>query len=116
MANTGFSFLLRSLGVYTPIIVVCMVGIIVAIIAYRRCPTAAGLTLLALGIHLIAVVGVAVVNAYLIYTMNDGGWDAGAAGQLISAIGVVGGLGRGLSIALLIAAVFVGRNQPLDAK
>ena len=86
-----------------PTLIVCLVGLILAIAFWKRCPRACLLTLLATGLELLTIPLIAFLQMYLVQTGNTMTW--------MSIVGLAGTFFHTASTALLIIAVFIGRPR-----
>jgi hypothetical protein len=86
-----------------PILIVCLLGFVLAIAFWKRCPRACLLTLLATGLELLATPLVAFLQMYLV--------QSGKAMPWMSTVGLAGTFFHMVSTALLIIAVFIGRPR-----
>lgn len=115
MSSSLSSFLMQTLtqlAVQLPVLLVYLVGMILALMFWRRCPGACAYALLGAGLLLFLAIGQTVVNMYLVSHQSEIGVSMSNFGALLSAIAVVCSLIRALAYALLFAAVFVGRRPP----
>ncbi len=90
----------------SPVLLAYLTGMVLALVFWRRCPTACLLVLVATGIHLIAQVG----SFLSVYIVNLGTVHYRV--ELFQAIGLAVSVVHALAIGLLLAAVFVGRPTP----
>jgi hypothetical protein len=92
-----------------PTLLVYIVGIVLALVFWRRAPIPCGLTLLALGILLFTTLGQTFLTFYMIHSMRGAG-NPESFGWMMFVIGIASAILRAGAVALLLAAVFVGRN------
>lgn len=109
MGEVGLNFLLQQLGYQVPTLVVCLVAFVLALVFVRRAMWPALLTMAGVAVLVFAALGLAVIQAFL--------WDARADGLdqdkfawRMRALAITGSVARALGLALLVAAVFVGRK------
>jgi hypothetical protein len=111
-STTTMTMLLRSLGVQFPLIVVCFLGLILALTQINRVPRVAALVVAGLGLYLVAgmlqTFTQPLLQSMLMQNANRGNGPMNF--QLIS--GVVGfsyNIVRGIALALVAYAAFVDR-------
>jgi hypothetical protein len=113
--------LMLSLG-QSPVLLVYLVGMILALVFWRRYPGPSLLTLIATVLLLSLTVTQIFVTQYLFYMRADKGWGHEKLAWLLSAVGLTSSILRAAGLGLLLAAVFLGRrgaqraepNQPLQ--
>jgi hypothetical protein len=110
MSEAGTSFLLSQLGYQVPVLLVYLVGIILALVYMRRASLPCALTLTGIGILVVAMVGVAVVQASLMDSRQADGRGPRDIAQLMRSVAIAGSCIRALGVGLLVAAIFVGRR------
>lgn len=104
------SFLISQLAYASPTLIVTFAGLILALVFIRKQTASAILTILAVLAFWVTAVGTALAQTYLFRSRMQLGWSPARYGQMSSIIAVSGSLVRALGIALLLAAVFVGRR------
>jgi hypothetical protein len=107
MDEAGTSFLLSQLGYQAPAMVVYLVAFILALVYMRRASTASILTLIGVSILVVAMIGVAGVQAWLIDSRQPNDREFA---RRMGVVGVAGSCVRAIGLGLLVAAVFVGRR------
>ena len=105
------SFLIQQLAYASPVIVVYLVGIVLAVIFIKKYPGPAILTLLGAVILLVNALGTAGAQAYLMRLRFDSNWTIAQYAEMMSLVSIIGSIARALGSALLLAAVFVGRKS-----
>ncbi len=110
MSSPGLPFVVQQLVYQTPVLLVYLVGLILALVFLGRFTVPSVLTLIALGTLLLTAVGMAVLQAYLIGAREDAGWSMEQYARMMSILGFVASFVRAAALALLITAVFVGRS------
>jgi len=105
------SFLIQQLAYAGPVIVVYLVGLVLAVIFIKKYPVPAILTLLATIILLGNIFGIAFAQEYFIRARLVSGGSMASYSTMMSAVSLIGSIMRALGSALLLAAVFVGRNR-----
>jgi MFS family permease len=99
-----FIFFLIRLQVMAPLLLAYLVGMVLALAFWRRCPRPSRLTLLGLGLRLVT----ALVGTFLALYLLQAGKDLSTT-QLIENVIAAAAFG------LLLAAVFIGRKPALQA-
>jgi hypothetical protein len=103
--------LVQSLVSQSPVLVVYVVGMILALVFWGRCPGAAGLTLAALLLLLVLAIGQTYLNLHLNFSRFDRDVDERQQLAMASTVmNLVASLLRAGALALLLAAVFSGRR------
>ena len=111
MGEVGTSQLLSQLIFQAPQLVVYVIAFILALVYMGRASTPCILTLVAVGILVIATLGVAVIQASLIDGQQAGGRDPAEFARQMSNVALAGSCVRAVGLGLLIAAIFVGRRS-----
>ena len=112
MQDSGFSFFGQQLVAQIPVLLVAFIGLGLSLVFLGRYRWPAVLTLLATGILLITTFVVTGAQAYVFSSRNTMGLSTENYTQLAIGVGWVGSLARALALALLLAAVFIGRKRP----
>jgi hypothetical protein len=109
--------LIPTLTVYLtqlPVILVWLIGLVLALVYWRRHPTVSLLAIIAIvGFLVTSLVGT-YLSVWLPLTLQERGWSIGRIGILMTARGVIGSLISAVLWALLLAAVFGWRNRPAE--
>ena len=105
------SFLIQQLAYAGPLIVVYLVGLVLAAIFIKKYPGPAILTLLATIILLGNIFGVAFAQGYFLRARLGSGGSMVSYSTMMSAVSIIGSIVRAVGSALLLGAVFVGRNS-----
>jgi hypothetical protein len=95
-------------------LLVYFLGVVLALINLRRCAVPALLCLLGCGLLLLTSFVTTGIQAVIIPQQADGTLQPGQFVQLMSLVGVAGSIARAAGIGLLVAAVFVGRNNAMS--
>jgi hypothetical protein len=103
-------FILAQLLMQLPFFLVCLLGLILAAVFWRRSPAASVLTMLGILIHLVVVAVQIVVPQYLVAAREDMNWTLENLGRVLSVVNVISSLVRAAGFGLLLAAVFTGRS------
>ena len=93
----------------SPLGAVCVVGLILALAFWGRCPRASLLTLIATGLLLLSSVAFTLLQVFFLYTMRGAGWTSSELGLALTVVDVARSLARAAAVALLLAAVFSDR-------
>lgn len=109
MSDIITQFLMQLLG-QTPMLLVYLFGMVIALVFWRRCPSTAVLVLLGSGLLLLASVAGTFAFQYIIQSWHDWGWRSEKMGTVLTTLGLVNSLMGALGFALLLAAAFVGRR------
>jgi hypothetical protein len=90
---------------------VYFVGLVLGLIFIRKYTCPAILTIIAVIILFASSVGVTLAQAYLMQHRMLAAWSNMQYGQLMSIVSISGNVIRAIGLALLLAAVFVGRKS-----
>jgi len=112
MNSVTVSYLTQQLPYQVPLLLASLVGIILSILFWRRCPGAAALTLIATVVLLVNTVVVLGVQTYIFSARVTQGWTGEAYTRASYIVSLVGGVVRGFAVTGLVIAVFVGRKRP----
>ena len=110
MNDSTISILLQQLAPAVPMLIVSLVGLVLAVIFIRKHTWPAVLTILAIVAFCVATGGAAFAQVYFLRFRLAYGWTNLQFGQMMSFASISTGLVRALGMALLLAAVFVGRK------
>ena len=101
---------LMQLLAHTPVLLVYVTGIVLAIVSWRRCPTPSLLALIAcVLLSFLSVVQPFITN-YVIQSRVQMGWSNEKLGYFFSGFGLFTSLVYAIGLGLLLAAVFVPRK------
>lgn len=109
MSQSVLSFLISQIGCQGPSVLVYLFAIAIAFEFLERAQTPALLTLAAGGDLLLSTLATAALQAALLVSLQNGGRDPASFGQLMQIIGITGACIRAAGVALLVAAISVGR-------
>lgn len=112
MGQAATSHLLQQLAYQAPVLLVYLVGLALGLATLRRHLLASILTAVGNGLSLVITVVVAIVQACLFQARVDDDLPVERYAQLMSVVAITGSVGRAVGIALIVAAVFVGRRRP----
>lgn len=108
MGDAATSYLFNQVGYHVPALIVYLVTCVLALVFITRAPVPSMLALSGAVILGLTTIAVAVLQAYLI---ENRGYDQQTA-ELINLSGKIGAYVRAIGLALLVAAIFVGRRRP----
>jgi hypothetical protein len=109
MNESGMSFFFTQVGYQAPALIVYLVAFVLALTHLEQARSAAILALLGAIVSVLAMIGVAGAQAYLIGA-RAGNLDSSGFRQLMGVIGIGGSLMKAGGLALLVAAIFVERG------
>lgn len=104
------SYTLTQLGYGVPLLIVYLVAIILSAVFVRKYPLSAMLTLAGAVILFVNLIGLALIQGYLVRTRIESGWSVAQYDQITIVVGSISAIVRALGTALLIGAIFVGRT------
>ena len=107
-----FTAWLSSLLVSIPVLLVWLVGIVLALVFWRRCPTAALLAVIAFALLFV----VTLMDSYLSMTFllvyrHERGWSDAQYGTYFAIKSVVASVLRAVAFGLLLPAIFGWRKE-----
>ena len=106
-----FTSILSILIVQLPLILVWVIGLVLAIIRWKRHPRASLFTLIAItGLMILSLAG-SLLSVWLPVMIRTGGWDVSRIGVINTAVGFVRSLLAAILWGLLLAAIFGKRNE-----
>jgi ABC-type methionine transport system permease subunit len=108
-----FSELLGGVATQLPVLLVCLVGIMVALISWRRAPAASLWTLLAFGLALLLCILIPISQQTMLRMMKESSLDTRVTANI--ALGVVWSIVRAISYILLLVGVYAGRKSASPA-
>jgi hypothetical protein len=108
MSNSLMIFLSQLVSM-SPTLLVCLVGMILAGVWWRRAPRAAMFAMTGLGIMLLATLVSPLIQIYVI--SNRAAGSAATIGQTVAVMGIGLSVVRAVGMALLVAGVFAGRSK-----
>jgi hypothetical protein len=101
---------LTAIAMATPVIIVWVIGIILALSRWRRHPRASQFALIAFALMIGATVVVRALYLWLPIAMRNHGWSTREFGTISVAIGIVSTLINAAAWALIICAIFGWRD------
>jgi hypothetical protein len=103
-------FFLSQLLSQGPMLLAYLVGAILALVFWRRCPSPARLTLIATLLLLVVSLVQSFLVSFFVQARVDQGWSYEQVGLIMAVLGLVASLIRVTAFALLLTAVFMGRK------
>jgi hypothetical protein len=110
MDDIFIPFLIQLLG-QAPVLLAYLVGLVLALVFYQRCPRPALLTLIALALLLVTTLVQSFLFIYSVRARDDFGWNDEQFGWWLSATGLMGSVIRAAAFGLMLTAVFIGRKE-----
>jgi multisubunit Na+/H+ antiporter MnhC subunit len=102
---------LSAIAISTPVIIVWVIGIILALSRWRRHPRVSQFALIACAVMIINLVVGRFLTIGLPITMRDRGWTMSQIGPIFAAIGIITALISAAAWTLVICAIFGWRDQ-----
>ena len=106
----SLSYLLSALLAQTPLYLIYLVGIVVAVIYLKKYPKIALYTIASISISLIAGISLTIVQALLPSYLVRQGKDLKSTGYYFFALGIISTLVHVVAFGLLLLAIFSGRS------
>src|SRR5205807_6559145 len=114
MNNTQtFSELLGRAATQFPVLLGCLVGIMVALLSWRRAPAASLWTFLAFCLAFFLCILIPVSQQTVLRLMKENSFDARVTANIV--LGVVWSVLRAVSYVLLLVGVYAGRKSASQA-
>ena len=110
LANLNTAMLMQ-IAMQIPVILVCVAGIVIALLNLDRIPRPAAFALAALMVYLILIVVFSVLPMAIMQKTHTDGWTQQRVASAMSTISFVGSFLRAGALGLLVAAVFSGRGN-----
>ena len=104
MSSFNVSYLISQFAYQIPAVLVYVVALVLAVVYLKRCLIPSIMTLVAVGILLSTMVVFTVIQVHLIQSQQY---------RLSSYLGFFATLTRAVGNMLLVAAIFVGRGNPI---
>ncbi|MBW3600707.1 MAG: hypothetical protein KY475_26015 [Planctomycetes bacterium] len=111
MAQQSTTIFLQQLGYQSPVLLACLAGVTASLVFLRRATGPAMLCLLGCGLFLVTILAVTGGNAILIHLQMSGDWPPERYMLTMRIVSFVAAVIRAVCLALLIAAVFIGRSS-----
>jgi hypothetical protein len=108
-----FSELLGGIAVQLPVLLVCLVGIMVALVSWRRSPAASLWTFLAFCLAFLLCILIPISQQAMLRMMKESSVDERVTGNIV--LGVVWSIFRAGSYILLLVGVYAGRKTASQA-
>jgi hypothetical protein len=115
MESITQAFLMQLL-VQTPVLMVYLAGLTLALVFWRRCMVPSLLSLIACVIMLLVTVTHVYLNQYFVLARIERGWTTEKVGWMFTAAGLSSVTLHAISLVLLLIAVFIGRKHPQSVK
>jgi hypothetical protein len=94
----------------SPVLFVYVLGLILALVFWKRYPGPCLFLLIATVLLLVVSVTQTFATQYLIHARAEKGWKDNELGLMLSTVGLAGGVLRAVGFGFLLAAVFLGRG------
>jgi len=102
---------LAQLAAQLPTLLTCIIGIVVFLVMLQRFPLACTLAAVSFAVLLVASIGQVFTTNLLIGKRSVAGWSVNYLATVLSISGVLFAILRAGALAMLIAAVLVGRGE-----
>ena len=110
-SNPYISVFLGRLGTESPMLLVYLTGMILALVFWRRCPGPSLMTLIAMILLLVTTVSLGFSQAYFLQARVEKGWTNDTYSHILWITGFLGSFMHAIAFALLFGAIFSGRAQ-----
>jgi hypothetical protein len=108
-------FFLSQLPVQAPTLLAYVVGMVLALVFWRRCPRPAKFTFLAMMLLLITALVHSLLLSFFMQGREDLGWSHETLGLILLITGLIASLIRAAAFGLILAAVFMGRKTAAES-
>lgn len=105
-------FLVRDLLVRSPVYLLCLAGLALALVRWPRHPKVSVLVCLGLGLLLLFSLALPVIYGVLPKVLGDQGRSVEEQMAVYSILGFVSSFVNAVALSLLVAAVFIDRRRP----
>ena len=102
---------LRQLLQQSPVLLVYLIGIVMAIVFWRRSPSASILVILGAGLLLLSSVTLPFVFQYILYSQRDHVSTSEGLSTVFVVLGLISGFVHAVGLGFFIAAAFAGRGR-----
>jgi hypothetical protein len=110
--NNNIMPYLTQLMSASPLLLVYFIGLILALVFWRRCPTPSLLVVIASVLLLLVTVAHICVYQYLLQSSAELGWTHVKLGWVLTIISLASSCFRAAGMGLILAAVFLQRRVP----
>jgi hypothetical protein len=101
--------LLMGIGRMFPMFLVWLIGLVIALVRWPRCPGVSALVVAA-----IAVAGATSIATQVVYTVLPRYWDTAHFARVAGIIGIASAMAHAGAWGCMLAAAFMGRSSPPD--
>ena len=101
---------LGAIAVSTPIIIVWVIAIVLALLRWQRHPRVSQFVIIACAVMIVNLVVSRFITIWLPITMRDRGWTMSQIGLIFSAIGIVSALIAAAAWVMILCAIFGWRE------
>jgi len=115
MSRESTTYLLSNLGSQVPALLVLALATVLAFLFLRRAFLASLLTLAGVAVMVVTKIGVALLQSNLFEARQTGDHGSEEFGRMMALIGFTGSCVHAIGLALLVAAIFVGRAKTVRA-
>jgi len=115
MQQSILTYVFPQIVAQSPMLVVALAGMVLAIVLRPRCPRACTLVLAGSAVHAVTIVVQAVATGVVMGMQARGDLGIQELTTLMAVSGIAGGVLRGAGMGLVLAAVFVGRTPAMAA-
>ena len=102
---------LAQLAGQLPLMLVCLVGLVMSLIFFKRLRGPSVFTFIGFGLLLLTTIITTLVQSYLIISREEMGLGGGELNQILMVLAIVGNIFRAIALALILIAVFTGRPK-----
>jgi MFS superfamily sulfate permease-like transporter len=102
-----------QLATRSPVLLVYVIGLVLALVFWQRHPRPCVLVLLAMVLALFTSLVSAFLFTYLPRAMDEFGWNHHQLGLMLSAVSITASILHAGAMGMLLTAVFVGRQSAL---
>ncbi|MGA2181705.1 MAG: hypothetical protein ABSH47_01625 [Bryobacteraceae bacterium] len=105
---------LQQLLTQSPILLVYLAGVVLALVNWQRYPSPARFTFVASVVLLVVSVAQSFVFHYLLFERVERGWTTAKVGVLLAGLGLITSLLHAAGLGLLLAGIFAGRKTAIQ--
>lgn len=103
---------LAQLAGQLPLMLVCLVGLVMSLIFFKRLRRPSVCTFIGFGLLLLTTIITTLVQNYLIFSRDEMGLGGGELNQILMVLAILSNILRAVALALILIAVFTGRPKP----
>jgi small-conductance mechanosensitive channel len=105
----------EQVAMQLPVLIVCLVGIVLALVFWSRSPMVSAFVLISASLLLLVSIAYLFASPTVLNASSKEGWTSERTALIVGAISVVYTVIRAAGLGLLLAAAFTGRPAPSES-